>query len=65
MRPRIWVAGVNFLSELPMKLRQGVMLIEDKAPSGTTMEDAETIAQYAGHVPGTVGFTGFIQDAMA
>jgi hypothetical protein len=58
------IAGVNFLSELPPKLRQGVLLIEDKVPSGTTLEDAETIAAYAGFVPGTVGFTGFIQDAM-
>jgi hypothetical protein len=59
------IAGCNFLGELPAKLRQAALLIEEKVPSGTTMEDAEMIAQYAGHVPGTVGFTGFIQDAMA
>ena len=47
-----------------MKLRQGVLLIEDKVPSGTTMEDAETLAQYAGLVPGANGFNDFVQDAV-
>jgi hypothetical protein len=65
IREQRLIAGVNFLGELPVKLRQGALLIEDKVPSGATLEDAEMIAQYAGHVPGTVGFTGFIQDAMA
>jgi hypothetical protein len=46
------IAGVNFLGELPVKLRQGVLLIEDKVPSGAILEDAEMIAQHAGHVPG-------------
>jgi hypothetical protein len=55
----------NHLGELSPKLRQGVLLIGEKVPSRTTMEDAETIAQYAGHGPGTVGFTGFMQEAMA
>jgi hypothetical protein len=58
------IAGVNFLGELPVKLRQAALLIDDKVPSGTTMEDAETIAQYAELVPGTIGFTDFTQGAM-
>jgi hypothetical protein len=59
------IAGVNFLGEFPVKLRQAALLIDDKVPSRTTMEDAETIAQYAELVPGTIGFTDFTQEAMA
>jgi hypothetical protein len=51
------IAGVNFLGELPPKLRQAALLIDGKVPSGTTLEHAETIAQYEGLVPGTIGFT--------
>jgi hypothetical protein len=47
-----------------VKLRQAALLIEDKVPSGTTMEIAEVIAQYEGLVPGTIGFTDFTQAAM-
>jgi len=59
------IAGVNFLGELPPKLRQAALLIDGKVPSGTTLEDAETIAQYEGLVPGMIGFTDFTQEAMA
>lgn len=41
------IFGVNTLSELPPKLRQRALLIEEKVPSGTTIEDAETLAGYA------------------
>jgi hypothetical protein len=41
------IAGVNFLGELPVKLRQDVLLIKDKVPNGAILEDAEMIAQYA------------------
>jgi hypothetical protein len=47
---------VNFLGELPVKLRQAALLIDEKVPSGATLEDAEMIAQYEGLVPGTIGF---------
>jgi hypothetical protein len=30
------------------KLRRSVLLIKDKVPSGTTLEDAEELAGYAG-----------------
>ena len=59
------IAGVNFLGELPGKLRQGVLLINKRVPGGTAVEDAETIDQYEGFVPGTQGFTDFTQEAMA
>jgi len=41
------ICGVNFLSELPDKLRRTVLLINEKIPSGTTVEDAEELAKYA------------------
>lgn len=58
------IAGVNFLGELPVKLRQAVLLMDEKKPSGATLEDAETLAQYSGLVPSTTGFTDFTQRAM-
>ena len=58
------IAGVDVLNELPPKLRQGMLLIKDKRASGATFEDAETLAQYAGLQPDTVGFNDFVADAM-
>jgi hypothetical protein len=58
------IAGVNSLSELPVKLRQSVLLIEDKVASGTTLEDAEMLAEYARLARGTNGFNEFVQDAI-
>jgi hypothetical protein len=34
-------------------------------PSGTTLEDAEVIAQYKGLVPGANNFKDFVQGAVA
>lgn len=36
---------------------------KDKTASGTTMQDAEALAEFEGHVPGRVGFTDFVQGA--
>jgi hypothetical protein len=47
-----------------VKLRQAALLIDDKVPSSRTMEDAETLAQYAGLVSGANGFNDFVQDAV-
>lgn len=58
------IAGVNFLGELPPKLRQTALLRSERLPSGTTLQDAETLAEYAGLVPGTIGFTDFVQGAV-
>jgi hypothetical protein len=52
------------LAELPPKLRQAAPLIDEKVLSGTTLEDAETLAVYVGLVPGTIRFTDFTQAAM-
>jgi len=59
------IAGVRFLSELPPRLRQTVLSIDDKVPTGALYEDAELLARYAGFSPGTNGFTKYITDAMA
>jgi hypothetical protein len=59
------IAGVNSLAELPPKLRQNVLLIKDKEAAGATYEDAETLAKYARLAPGTVGFSGFVEAAIA
>jgi len=45
------LAGVNTLQELTPKLRQAILLIEDKVASGATYDDAVTLAQYAGLHP--------------
>jgi hypothetical protein len=58
------IAGCNFLAELPPKLRQAALLINEKVPSDTTMEDAETLARYGGPVDGTTGFNDIVQVAM-
>jgi hypothetical protein len=56
--------GLNFLSELPPRLRNAVLLIKDKTASGATFADAETLADYARVPRGTVGFNAFVDDAM-
>jgi hypothetical protein len=65
IREKRLIAGVNFLGELPTKLRQGVLLIEEKIASGTTMQNAESLAEYAQLVRGTNGFNDFVQAATA
>jgi hypothetical protein len=57
--------GVNSLGELPVNLRQSVLLIEDKVATGTTLEDAEMLAAHARLARGTNGFNEFVQDAIA
>jgi hypothetical protein len=59
------IAGVNTLAELPPLLRRQVLLIKDKVASGTTVEDAETLAAYARLARGTNGFNEFVHDAIA
>jgi hypothetical protein len=58
------IAGVNTLQELNPKLRQQVLLISDKVASGTTVEDAELLASYAGLSRATTGFHDFVSDAV-
>jgi len=57
------LAGVNTLTELPPQLRQAVMLIDDKVACHATWEDAEALARYTRHEPGTVGHSEFLDEA--
>jgi len=59
------IAGVNFLSELPEKLRRTTLLINERIPSGTTVEDAEELARYERLARGTNGFLDFVAKAIA
>jgi hypothetical protein len=54
------IAGVNTLEELSAKLTLNVLLIKDKVASGTTVEDAETLARYNRPAAGTVGYRDFV-----
>jgi hypothetical protein len=64
LREERLIAGVNTLSEMPVRLRQMALLIEDKRGSGTTAEDAETLAAYAGLQPNSNAFNDFVRGAM-
>jgi hypothetical protein len=59
------IAGVNFLSELPPKLRNSVLLMDDKIASGTTFDDAQVLADFARIPRGTNAFNSFVDEAMA
>jgi hypothetical protein len=62
------VAGVNFLDELPLRLRQAVLSIQEKVPIGALYSDAKTLAEYAGLRPDPLRkdnpYEDFIKDAM-
>ena len=64
LRQNRLIARVNFLDELPPELRQLVLLTNPIA-SGTTFEDAETLALHARIHRETTGFTDFVHEAMA
>ena len=59
------LAGVNFLSELTLPLRQAASLIRDKVPCQCSWEDAAVLARYAGLQDGTVGHSTFMENATA
>lgn len=59
------VAGVNFLGELSPKLRNSVLLIEEKHASGATFEDAQTLADFARIPRGTNAFNAYVDEVMA
>lgn len=65
IREQRLIAGVNFLDELPPKLRHSMLLIKDKNAQSATVKDAELLANYSGFVPGQGGHTSFIQEAIA
>jgi hypothetical protein len=64
MRQNRLTAGVRVLAELEPKLRQAVLTIKDKSAHNTTADDAETLAQYNGLIPGTTAHTDFVQRAI-
>jgi hypothetical protein len=47
-----------------VKLRQSVLLVEDKVASRARLEDAQLLAEYAGLVTGTNAFNDFVGDAL-
>ena len=59
------IAGVNVLGELSPKLRQNVLLVRDKVASGTTVDDAETLAEYERLARNTNGFNDYVGAAIA
>lgn len=65
IRQQRLIAGIRFLGELPLQLRQAVLLMDDKIARRALHEDAETLAKYAGLAPHTNGFQAFVDDAMA
>ena len=59
------IAGVNTLSELPLRLRQAVLLIKDKRPSGALYEDAQELAKYTRYLPNTNEYNDFLHHAVS
>lgn len=60
---RLW-AGVTALSQLPPELLHPILLIENKAGTRCTSDDAETLALYAGKARGTDGFSTYVGQCM-
>lgn len=56
-------AGVNFLDETPLKDK--LLLMEEKLARRCLSDDAEVLAQYAGHMRGTNAFTDFVSHAVS
>lgn len=58
------IVGLNHLSELSPKIRNAVLLMEEKSGQGATFDDASTLAQYAKLIPNTNEFNSFVHHAM-
>lgn len=54
------IAGVNFLEEVPPKLRNALLQIPTKIGRGTTLDDAEKLAGYVGLVRNTNEYNDFL-----
>jgi hypothetical protein len=65
IRERRLTVGCNFLSELPPKIRQNVLLFDQKVASRARLEDAELLAEYSGLVKGTNAFNDFVGEAIS
>jgi hypothetical protein len=57
-------SAVDCTGERPVKLRQNVLLVEEKVASRARLEDAQLLAQYVGLVAGTNAYTDFVADAI-
>lgn len=64
LRENRLIAGVNFLEELPHKLRR-LCLLQPTVPSGAIFEDAETLASAAQLIRGTNEYNDFVHQAMS
>ena len=65
MREERLIAGVNYLGELPEKLRQGILLIKDKEGRGVLHEDAVVLARFMSKwTPGQDGYNSFVEKVM-
>lgn len=58
------IAGCNFLSELPPKIRQSILLFDKRIVQGARLEDAELLADYSGLVKGTNDYSDFVAAGM-
>ncbi|MBX3498094.1 MAG: hypothetical protein KF889_01520 [Alphaproteobacteria bacterium] len=61
VRERRLIGGCNFLEELPDKLRQACLSIEDKELRHASSADAELVAKLSGLVRGTNDFNGHVK----
>lgn len=59
------IAKVNFLGELPEKLRSSVLLIKDKHARGALYDDAVLIAKFRGYTPGTNEFNDDVRTSIS
>lgn len=59
------MAGVNFLDEVSVAMRQRLLMIEDKAGRSCTVDDAKVLAGYTGLTPATNAYVDFIQDCIS
>lgn len=59
------IAGVNFLDELPTKLKQACLLIKDKRAASALYEDAVVLAKFAGYSPSTNEFNDDVRYSMS
>lgn len=58
------IAGLSTLDEVPRPLQQQLLLSPPRIACGTTYDDAETLAAYAGIPKGIIRYGDFIEEAM-
>ena len=59
------IAGLNFLNEVSLPLRNALLAVKDPILSGATADDATLMARYHSHyLPGQDGFSTYVDAAM-